>query len=47
MCFVSIARTGGLALGLPVIAGVIDISDITYSFDHVKSISTSQLINGT
>ena len=31
------AGTGELALGLPSIAGVINILDIIYSFDHDKS----------
>ena len=38
--------TGELALGLPVFAGVSDISDNKRSFYHGKSNSLSQLING-
>ena len=37
---------GGLAFGLSAIVGVIDISYIIHSFDHDKSNSISQLING-
>ena len=38
--------TSGLASGLPGTAGIFDISDIIYSFDHDKSSSVSKLING-
>ena len=39
-------RAGGLAFGFLVTAGVIDISDIIHSFDHNKSSSILQLVNG-
>ena len=46
VCLASLAWTGGLTFGLPAIAGVTNISDFIHFFDHDKSISTSQLING-
>ena len=46
VCIASLTWTGGLALGLPAIAGVIDISDTIHSSDHDKSIPIWQLING-
>ena len=38
--------TGGVALGLPAIADFIDLSNNTQDFDHVRSSSMLQLING-
>ena len=46
VCLAYLSGMGGLAFGLPGILGVIDISDIIHSFDHEKSSSVSQLING-
>ena len=46
VCISSTTGTGGLASGLRDIAGVIDTSDIIYSFDHDKSSSILQLIKG-
>ena len=40
------SRKGGSASGSPGTLGVIDISDIVHYFDHDKSISISQLIDG-
>ena len=42
VCIASLAELGGLAATLV----VIDISDITHSFQNGKSSSNSQLING-
>ena len=41
-----LAVKGKLARGLAVTLEVLDISDITQSFDHDKSSSISQLIKG-
>ena len=44
VCLPATAGTGGLALVLPAILGVIEISDIIHSFDHNKSNPISQLM---
>ena len=46
VCIGATTGTGRLALRLPAIPVVIDVSDIIHSFDHDKSISILQLING-
>ena len=46
VCVSAAARTGELAFWLASNAGVFDISDIRECFDHEKSSSISQLING-
>ena len=40
------ACIGGLAPGLAATSGVLDLSDITQSFNHDESSSISQLIKG-
>ena len=45
-CIAATAGTSGLAHGLPAIPGVIDISVIILPFDHSRTSSASQLING-
>ena len=46
LLFVLLLLTGGLVSGLAGIVSVIDNSNFIHSFDHDKSSSTSELING-
>ena len=46
VCIAATSGPGGLAFGSPSTACIIIISDIIHSFDHQKSSSVSQLING-
>ena len=47
VCIAATTRAGGLALGLlPATLVIIDISDITHSFNHEQSSFILQLING-
>ena len=46
VCITGTSWTSGSASLSPVILGIIGIADIIYSFNHDKSSSISQLING-
>ena len=46
VCITATSFTSGLASRLSCIPGIIDISDITHPFEHDKSKSISQWING-
>ena len=46
VCIAATSPASGLASGNGGILGIIDISDIIHSFDHDKSISISQIVNG-